>query len=98
MVVETFRYCYGKLPEASLLVSSDGRIIEANPAAKRLLVEAATLPGTLLSDLVTDPLEKVGRLLELSARSRDLFPGALTFKENTSDGLPCKIQAALFSA
>jgi PAS domain S-box-containing protein len=97
MLVEAFRHCYSKLPEATLLVSSNGRIIEANNAAKSLLDKVATLPGALLSDIVTDSPEKVARLLELSRRSRDLFPGALTFKEKTGE-LACKIQTALFSA
>jgi PAS domain S-box-containing protein len=97
MLVEAFRHCYSKLPEATLLVSSAGRIMEANDAAKSLL-QRHTLQEALLFDLVTDTPSKVSRLLELSGRSRDLFPGALTFKGKNEDGLPCKVQAARFSS
>jgi PAS domain S-box-containing protein len=93
-----FRQCYSKLPEATLLVSAQGRILEANRAARELLGVPASLvfAGSTLGDLVQDPPEKVVRLLELCCRTRDLSPGALVFKNGSQGGIPCRVEGALF--
>jgi PAS domain S-box-containing protein len=95
MIVESFRHCYGRLPEATLLLSFDGRIQEANSAAMGFLQANGNL--TTLQDAVMDSPQKVARLLELCQRSRDLFPGALTIKNSGADGIPCRVEGALFS-
>jgi PAS domain S-box-containing protein len=56
------------------------------------------LLGAVLRDLVQDPPEKVRRFLELSCRSRDLFPGALIFKNGSGNALPCRVEGAVFDA
>jgi PAS domain S-box-containing protein len=92
-----FKQCFSKLPEAMLLVSAQGRILEANAAAAELLLSlAAPLPGTLLFDLVKDPREKVSRYFELCRRTRELSPGALTFNNPQGDPIACRADGALF--
>lgn len=97
MTAECFRYCYAQLPEATLLVSIEGRILEANPAARKLLRKPDDLAGSSLAELVVDPPEKVTRLLTLFRRNRTLLPGALLFKNESSMGLPCRVEGGLFS-
>jgi PAS domain S-box-containing protein len=98
MSAESFRHCYSNLPEATLLLSAEGRIIDANRAAKDLVCFNGNLLGAALRDLVQDPPEKVRRFLELSSRSRDLFPGALIFKNGSGNALPCRVEGAVFDA
>ena len=93
-----FQQCFSKLPEATLLVSAQGRIVEANSAAADLLRLGMPLKGAELSELVLDSPEKVNRYLELCCRTRELSPGALTFKNGTPDGLGCRTEGALFDA
>jgi PAS domain S-box-containing protein len=93
-----FRQCFSKLPEATLLVSSQGRILEANPAACELLRSCASLSGSVLWDLILDLPDKVNRYLELCRRTRDLLPGSMTFKNGKPEGIPCRIEGALFES
>ena len=52
MNAESFRHCYSNLPEASLLLSAAGRVLETNAAARELLHGTANLAGSALCDLV----------------------------------------------
>src|ERR1700679_1477149 len=92
-----FQQCFSILPEATLLVSAHGRILEANPAAERLRL-GASLKGSLLCGLVLDPPGKVNRYLELCCRTRDLIPGSLTFKNRDPEGIACRVEGALFES
>jgi PAS domain S-box-containing protein len=97
VIIESFRHCYGRLPEATLLVSLDGRILEANAAARGFLRADGSLINAMLRDAVFDPPEKVARLLNLCQRSRDLFPGSLVFRNGSAEGIACRVDGALFS-
>ncbi len=96
MSADSFRHCYGRLPEATLLVSPEGQILEANPAAIALVSSKTHLLGSRLHDLVQDSPEKVSRFLELCRRSKDLFPGSVVFKNGAENGFPCRVEGALF--
>jgi PAS domain S-box-containing protein len=97
MIIESFRRCYGRLPEATLLVSLEGRILEANAAARGLLCADGSSIDAWLRDTVLDTPEKVARLLDLCQRSRDLFPGSLTFRNGSPEGVACRVEGARFS-
>jgi PAS domain S-box-containing protein len=97
-MIGVFHQCFSKLPEATLLVSAQGRILEANPAAVELLRLGVTMKGEALSGMVLDAPEKTSRYLELCRRTRDLTPGALTFKNGEPDGIACRVEGALFEA
>lgn len=93
-----FQQCFNTLPEATLLVSAQGRILEANPAAVELLRLAVPLKGAVLSELVLDAPEKTSRYLEVCRRTRDLSPGSLTFNNGEPDGIACRVEGALFES
>ncbi len=93
-----FQQCFSNLPEATLLVSAQGRILEANSAAVEMLRIGVPLKGNVLSELVLDAPEKTSRYLEVCRRTRDLSPGSLTFKNGKPDGIACRVEGALFEA
>jgi signal transduction histidine kinase/CheY-like chemotaxis protein len=69
------------MPEAALLVTSQGEILAGNAASTQLTgLAASELFGRNLQSLVFDPVEKVQDLLRLFGRSRQLIPGALKWK------------------
>ncbi len=93
-----FQQCFSKLPEATLLVSAQGLILEANPAAAELLRPAAPMKGSVLGDLILDPPEKVDHYLRLCSRTRDLLPGSLTFRNRRPEGIVCRVEGALLES
>lgn len=98
MTIESFRHCFSNLPEATLLLSADGRVLETNGAARELLQRSGKLAEAALCDLVLDPPENVWRLMKLFGRSRALLPGALLFKNGGGQGLACRVEGGVFAA
>jgi signal transduction histidine kinase len=64
------------LPDAVLLVQGNGLLVGSNPAARELF-SSDLEKGGLLSDLVSDPPEKVLRSLNLWSSSRQFVPASL---------------------
>ncbi len=79
--IENFsRFC-GPLESTLLLVSSQGMIHAANPAARALATSLGVeLVDVQLTNLVVDPVDDVEHYLGQCARSRELVPGSLTFR------------------
>ncbi len=94
MTAESFRHCFRNIPEATLLLSSDGVILEANIAAQGLL----PLNGspTALGSLLADTPDKVSRLIKTFSRSRDFLPGSVLLKDAAGER-PCRIEGAVFN-
>ncbi len=83
------------LPEATLIVSYDGRIVEANASAASLLGRpSASLRGQPLAGLVDESAEKVLGYLERCGRTGSLLPGQLAFHRPGSSPLPLRIDGA----
>lgn len=69
------------LPDPILLVTRDGTLLEANPAAREWLgLGRGPLREVRLRDVTGTPPEAVERLLERFARTREILPGALTWR------------------
>jgi PAS domain S-box-containing protein len=80
------------LPEPTLLVSGDGKVLAANRATgQRLGVSPAALRGNPLTDAVTEPPDEVAKYLRACSRSRQMCLGALT----VSGGLACRAEGAV---
>jgi PAS domain S-box-containing protein len=59
VAVEAFLQFADLLPEAMLLVGSDGTVVAANKAVARLGLSPASVAGRSLADAVADPPEAV---------------------------------------
>jgi PAS domain S-box-containing protein len=93
-----FQHCYDLLPEALLLVSADGKLVAANPAACTLCGNGLdALQSRCIQELTSDPEPKVSRFLVQCQRSRELLPGALTIRRDDGSTVPCRAEGALFS-
>ena len=78
----------GALPEPTLLVTSDGTVCGANPAAVRMFNLPRPLPdGYSLSWLVTQSLADIDAYLSRCARSRQPIPGRLQLKAGSGAAL-----------
>ena len=85
------------LPEALLLVSSDGNILSANRAAKhRLGVADGDLQGKTLYQFVTAP-DSIEPYLRSCRRSKQVVLGALVLRSQNGI-LPCRAEGALLQA
>ncbi len=82
------------LPDALLLVTTDGRIVGANRAARELAPYSASLVdgGSLFSALHDDP-DMLREYLRSGSRTRQPLPGAITFRD--SGTAPCRFRATL---
>ena len=89
MTPEQFLEIARVLPEPLLLISGQGQILAANPAATAILgLPSQALQRVKLWDLVTNPSEQVKGYLNACARSREMVLGALTLQRKdgqTSD-------------
>lgn len=80
-MADTFLTFAAPLPEAVLLVSSNGAILAANPKGQELLQgRRAELQGRSILDFCLEPRETVLSYLGMCARSRSLLPGAMTLR------------------
>lgn len=90
---EQFRTFASVLPEAMLMVTLQGEILAANPAAASLLnIPAEALIGTQLDAIADSPSEKVRQYLRSCAGQKQLLPGALTLA-----GLNLRCEGALMT-
>ena len=92
MTPELFLQVTDPLPEPTLLVSGDGKVLAANRAtAERLGKSPVALRGRLLSNAMTEPPDEVAKYLRACSRSRQLVLGALT----VSGGVACRAEGAI---
>ncbi len=97
MSAESFRQFADLLPEAMLLVSADGSILEANQAMQdRLDLPPSQLRGRRLTDLATDRPDALAPYLRACARSRERVLGALTLRRSSGETLSCRCEGAVF--
>jgi len=84
------------LPEAMLLVSSEGEILAANkPAASLLGVKSKDLVGKWLWDFASESSETLTHYLRTCAKSRQFTLGHLTLRSNTRQGEVCRTEGAV---
>jgi len=77
------------LPEAILIVSTEGTILAANSRVKSLGLDPAELPGQQLADLAETKQGGVPDLLKTYARSGSPLPGVLTFHIRPEEVIRC---------
>jgi PAS domain S-box-containing protein len=69
------------LPEPTLLVSGEGVVLAANPAAARLArLPARELAGRRLDALVADEPDRIARYLRACSRTGEMLMGAFRFR------------------
>lgn len=84
------------LPEAHWLLTPAGTVVAANPAAAALAGRSEPdLAGAPLADLVSHDRTKLTRYLAMCARTREMVPGALTFRSAAGVETPCRCDGAL---
>lgn len=84
------------LPEPHWLVGAGHLVVAANGAAAELVGRRSEeLGGVPLTDLVTDAPAKVLRFLTMCARSRQLVPGALSFRSGDGRATACRCDGAV---
>ena len=83
------------LPEPTLLLSGDGRILAGNPAFDGLGLEPRPFQNRPLADLSLDPEHEVARYLKRCARTRSLVLGALVFRDSHGLAVPCRTEGCL---
>jgi PAS domain S-box-containing protein len=86
-----FRTLTRSLPEPYLLVSADGEVLAANPAAVRLL-EISPDSTPALTSLVMDSPEGLNAFLWNCTRSGSLLPGTLTPRGGEASGARVRIE------
>ncbi|MEX1039692.1 MAG: PAS domain S-box protein [Pirellulaceae bacterium] len=79
MISEHSLQILNALPEAILIVSTEGMILAANTQVKSLGLDPAELPGRQLGDLAETNQGGVAELLRTYARSGSPLPGVITF-------------------
>jgi PAS domain S-box-containing protein len=95
MNLEDFLQITQPLPEPMFLVSGDGIILIANPAATDLLkLSDQDLCGVRLDHLVSDPADNVAHYLKVCSRSRELMPGLLAWRTRDGRIIPCRCEGA----
>jgi two-component system CheB/CheR fusion protein len=95
MNLEDFLQITQSLPEPMFLVSGDGIILIANPAATDLLkLSDQDLCGVRLDHLVSDPADNVAHYLKVCSRSRELMPGLLVWRTRDGRIIPCRCEGA----
>ncbi|MGA7934663.1 MAG: ATP-binding protein [Kovacikia sp.] len=84
------------LPEPVLLLRGNGQIVAANPAFSKMLgLPQQILQGKMLSEMVTDPSEKVKQYLRTCSSSREMVLGALTLIASNGEMSLCRCEGAV---
>jgi PAS domain S-box-containing protein len=83
------------LPEPTLLLSGDGRILAGNPAFDDLGFEPRHVENRPLAELTIDSEPEVARYLKRCARTRSFVLGALVFRGNDGLAVPCRTDGCL---
>ena len=87
------------LPEPSLLLSLDGRVLHGNRAAARLFGSGRSdLVGSTLPELTVDQDEKLPRYLRLCARTKQLLPGSIQIRRALEPPLEVRCDGAALIA
>lgn len=87
------------LPEAMLLVRSDGLVRAANPAAAALIERPVSeLVGRTLTELTASSAQAVTSLLKACSRSNRFTPAILSFERKDRPALSCRVEGALYAA
>lgn len=95
MQPEQFLQFAAELPEAMLLVRSDGVIVSANSSGCRCLgLTCDELVGQRLQDHLVDPPEKIEQAIRSAARSRSLSVSGLTM-QNGAGPVPFRSEGFL---
>ncbi len=82
------------LPDALLLVTTDGTIVGANRAARELVLQnSALVAGGSLLSAVHDDASVLLSYLRDGSRTRQPVPGAITFTD--CNGSPCRFRATV---
>ncbi|MEO1147078.1 MAG: ATP-binding protein [Cyanobacteria bacterium J06638_22] len=96
MTPEQFLEVARVLPEPLVMVTALGEILAVNrPMAKLLGHNHKQLIGQSLTDLVTEPSDAVLSYLQSCASSRQLIPGALTFRRPDGELIVCRAEGAV---
>ena len=83
------------LPEPTLLVAKDGRLIVANQAARQLLrSSSADLRGKDISELIIESTEQLQLYLRDCSRTSQFHIARFTFRTGTGDKIPCRCGGA----
>jgi len=91
MIIQCFNDLTRHFPEPCFLLSETGEIRAANPAAAKLLgKDVRAIAGQQITELVLDDADKVSRFLKDCARNRDQVPGALVWRGDGEQGVPCR--------
>jgi signal transduction histidine kinase len=94
--LEGFQQIAGPLPEAMLLVATDGWIGDANRAAGELFgTGIASLAGRNLFELTAESAELTEDYLLSCSRSSSLVPGMLTLKAAKGEPIVCRGQGVV---
>ena len=84
------------LPEPTLLLLANGKILAANRAAgDRLGIGRAEIDNRPLTDLVLESAEQVERYLRNCSRSRTMVLGSLTIRCVKGEPLACRAEGAV---
>ena len=84
------------LPEPTLVLTPQGTVRMANPAAAALLGRRAhDLRERSLSDFTVEDAARVARYLAICARNREMVPGALTLVTADGTQVPCRTDGVL---
>jgi PAS domain S-box-containing protein len=98
MLPEVIRFI-GILPEPCLLVSGEGGILAANPAAGELSgAEPQAMVGTPFHTLVHDEPDRVADYVRLCSRSRELLPGSFQWKTRDGGAADIRVDAGVVTA
>ena len=91
MQADEFLQLADALPEALILLNSQGEIIAANKKSSQfLLVERSALSGRMLFEFSSSAKEKIQAALRAWSRSRTAIPAALNWKTVNMQGWRCQ--------
>jgi PAS domain S-box-containing protein len=95
---EAFASVIGVLPEAVLLITSDGKILCANdPAAAILGLPAEHARGQAMGDFLAEDADTVAMFLRTASRTKPMVPAGLTVKRGKSR-VACRCEGAVVVA
>jgi len=99
MINKYFNELTRSLPAACFLVSRTGEILSVNPSGERMLeTDSNMLAGQRITDLVTDPDDKVSRYMQICLRNREPVPGALRWRLSEGRTIECRCSGHLILA
>jgi PAS domain S-box-containing protein len=94
MPVDEFLKVIDCLPDATLVVSEAGVILEANGRVARLGLDPTVLPGKRLSDIAAQPPDELSDLVRRSLSSSGPSRGLVTLRRDDGNLQPCRAAAS----